>query len=206
MARGRAPGYDNQRETILSSAAQLFALRGYSATSMKEVAEAAGVSKASLYHYYRDKYDLLVNIAEGHISRLEAVVEQVQKEDLGPQERLTRLIGRFVQEYASAQHAHRVLTEDVRFLNEADRQRILSGERRVVTAFAGVIVELRPEIGATQLDKPLTMLLFGMINWMFTWLKADGRLTHEAMAPLVADLFLGGVPAVRLPAVPELFP
>ncbi len=206
MARGRAPGYDNQRETILSSAAQLFALRGYSATSMKEVAEAAGVSKASLYHYYRDKYDLLVNIAEGHVSRLEAVVEQVQQEDLGPQERLTRLICRFVQEYASAQHAHRVLTEDVRFLNEEDRERILSAERRVVAAFAEVIVALRPELGATQLDKPLTMLLFGMINWMFTWLKADGRLTHEAMAPLVADLFLGGVPAVRLPAVPELVP
>jgi len=206
MARGRAPGYDNQRETILSSAAQLFALRGYSATSMKEVAEAAGVSKASLYHYYRDKYDLLVNIAEGHVSRLEAVVEQVQQEDLGPQERLTRLIGRFVQEYASAQDAHRVLTEDVRFLNDADRARILSAERRVVAAFAEVIVALRPELGATQLDKPLTMLLFGMINWMFTWLKADGRLTHEAMAPLVADLFLGGVPAVRLPAIPELVP
>ena len=59
--------------------------------------------------------------------------------------------------------------------------------------------ELRPELKRAALDKPLTMLLFGMINWMFTWLKPEGPLSHEAMAPLVADLFFGGVPAVRLP-------
>jgi TetR/AcrR family transcriptional regulator len=43
------------------------------------------------------------------------------------------------------------------------------------------------------------MLLFGMINWMFTWLRPDGSLTHEQMAPLVADLFFGGLAAVRKP-------
>ncbi len=200
MARGRAPGYDIQRETILGNAAQLFALRGYAATSMNEVAEACGISKASLYYYFRDKDALLVNIAEGHVSRLEAVVDDVQKENIDPKACLQQLIQRFVQEYAGAQHAHRVLTEDVRFLGEADRDRILSSERRVVAAFARVIGELRPELTDGQLVKPLTMLLFGMINWMFTWLKEDGALAHEAMATIVADLFFGGFQAVRIPA------
>ena len=45
----------------------------------------------------------------------------------------------------------------------------------------------------------LAMLLFGMINWMFTWLRPDGSLNHEQMAPLVADLFFGGLAAVRKP-------
>ena len=200
MARGRAPGYDIQRETILGNAAQLFALRGYAATSMNEVAEACGISKASLYYYFRDKDALLVNIAEGHVSRLEAVVDDVQKENLDPKACLQQLIQRFVQEYAGAQHAHRVLTEDVRFLGEADRDRILNSERRVVAAFARVIGELRPELTDGQLVKPLTMLLFGMINWMFTWIKEDGALAHEAMATIVADLFFGGFQAVRIPA------
>ena len=53
---------------------------------------------------------------------------------------------------------------------------------------------------AHELDKPLTMLLFGMINWMFTWLRPDGALSHEQMAPVVADLFIGGLAAVRPPA------
>ena len=48
MARGRSPGYDDQRELILSRAEQLFAQRGYSATSMNEVAEACGMSKPAL--------------------------------------------------------------------------------------------------------------------------------------------------------------
>ncbi|MNW17823.1 hypothetical protein D3C71_2171430 [compost metagenome] len=43
------------------------------------------------------------------------------------------------------------------------------------------------------------MLLFGMINWMFTWMKPGGRLDHAAIAPIVADLFLGGVGAVKMP-------
>ena len=43
------------------------------------------------------------------------------------------------------------------------------------------------------------MLLFGMINWMFTWMRPDGRLDYDSMAPMVADLFLGGLPAVTPP-------
>ena len=46
---------------------------------------------------------------------------------------------------------------------------------------------------------PLAMLLFGMINWMFTWLQPGGALTHAAMAPIVADLFRGGLSAVNVP-------
>ena len=65
MPRGRAPGYDTQREQILARAAELFARQGYTATSMNQVALACGVSKPSLYHYVRDKYQLLVEIAEG---------------------------------------------------------------------------------------------------------------------------------------------
>jgi AcrR family transcriptional regulator len=199
MARGRSPGYDDQRELILSRAAQLFAQRGYSATSMNEVAEACGMSKPALYHYYKDKYTLLVQAAEEHMARLEVLVKEVQALRLPPEERLRTLIERFVEEYANAQDSHRVLTEDVKFLEEDDRERVLAAQRRVVAAFARTVGELRPELRRAALDKPLTMLLFGMINWMFTWLKPEGKLSHQAMAPLVADLFFGGVPAVRLP-------
>jgi hypothetical protein len=43
------------------------------------------------------------------------------------------------------------------------------------------------------------MLLFGMMNWMFTWLQPGGKLTHAAMAPIVADLFFNGLNAMQLP-------
>lgn len=199
MARTRSAGYDDQREMIVAHAAQLFAQRGYPATSMNQVAEACGLSKATLYHYYRDKYSLLVSIAESHVSKLEELVADVERQRLPAGERLRELIRRIVSEYAGAQNAHRVLTEDVKFLDDEDRERVLEKERNVVAGFARAVVALRPDLKRAAMAKPLTMLLFGMINWMFTWMRPDGALTHEAMAPLVADLFLGGLPAVQLP-------
>jgi TetR/AcrR family transcriptional regulator len=89
----------------------------------------------------------------------------------------------------------------VKFLEPADRERVLGIERHVVASFAGAIGQARPELAAAALDKPLTMLLFGMINWMFTWLRPDGKISPGEMAPIVADLFLGGLGAVRPPSV-----
>src|SRR3954471_24072884 len=116
MPRGRAHGYELQRETILARAAALFAKNGYSATSMNEVAEACGVSKPSLYHYVRDKQQLLLEIAAAHVARLEALGDEVAAEAHAPEARVRRLIAAFLDVYAGAQAEHRVLTEDVRFL------------------------------------------------------------------------------------------
>jgi AcrR family transcriptional regulator len=198
MPRGRAPGYDTQREQILARAAELFARQGYTATSMNQVALACGVSKPSLYHYVRDKYQLLVEIAEDHVDRLKALAEAARQAPVAPEARVRQLIASFLDVYSHAQAAHRVLTEDVKFLEPADRERVLDGQREVVAAFAEAIAETRPELRSDDLHKPLTMLLFGMMNWMFTWLQPGGRLTHAAMAPIVADLFFGGLHAVQL--------
>ena len=245
MGRGRSAGYDDQRDLILEQAGRLFALRGYPATSMNQVAEACGLSKATLYHYYKDKYALLVTIAESHVTRLATLIDEagggsrrrddpadVPRDvssdlstggpsgassdeqpdlpsdlppDLPPDLRLRRLIRSLVEEYSTAQSAHRVLTEDVRFLTDEDRERVLDQERRVVRGFSRVVLALRPDLEDTPMGMPLTMLLFGMINWMFTWMKADGALDYDDMAPIVADLFLGGLPAVKAPIpVPAL--
>ncbi|MDE2297009.1 MAG: TetR family transcriptional regulator [Burkholderiales bacterium] len=206
MPRGRAPGYGPQREQILARAAELFARRGYTATSMNQVALACGISKPSLYHYVRDKYQLLVEIAEDHVGRLKTLVVLAEQRPLEAPERLRALIGSFLEAYADAQAAHRVLTEDIRFLEPADRERVLDGQREVVAAFADAIAGVRPELRAAELHKPLTMLLFGMMNWMFTWLRPTGRLTHAAMAPIVTELFFGGLNAVRVPQTHAVAP
>jgi AcrR family transcriptional regulator len=198
MARGRSASYDDQRTMILARAAGLFAKRGYPSTSMNEVAQACNLSKATLYHYYRDKYSLLVHIAEGHVSRLAALVQNEQALALAGEARLRHFIVRILEEYSGAQDAHRVLTEDVKFLEADDRERILDKERLVVIAIALTVTEMRPELAGAHLAKPLTMLLFGMVNWMFTWIKLGGQLDHAAMGPIVADLFIGGLANVEV--------
>ena len=70
-----------------------------------------------------------------------------------------------------------MLTEDVKFLEPKDRERVLDGEREVVAGFARAVAALRPDLRRRGAAKPLTMLLFGMINWMFTWMQPDGALT-----------------------------
>lgn len=199
MARPRSPDYPQQRGEMLARAAQCFAARGYHGTSMNDIAAACGVTKPALYHYFPNKEALLAAIAQGHIDHLEAIVAEVGALQLPAAERLRELIERFVRDYGRSQAEHRVLTEDVKFLPAPEREQVLAGERRVVAAFADTIAELRPGTRSAGLHKPLTMLLFGMMNWLFTWLKPGGALTHAALAGIVSDLFFGGLPAVAVP-------
>lgn len=197
MARPRSQGYDAQREQLLGAAARLFASQGYTATTMQQVAEAAGVGKATLYHYVRDKPALLAAIAGGHVARLVALVDEVAaeaaRERLAPEPHLARLIERFLRAYAHAQNEHRVLTEDVKFLPEAEREALLAGQRRVVQAFADAVAAIRPELAPSRLAKPVAMLLFGMINWTFTWLRPGGPISYVAFAEEVILLLEKGL-------------
>ena len=201
MARPRAATYDDQRAQILKAAAALFARRGYTAATLNEVASASGVSKATLYHYFSDKHALLEDIVSSHVARLEGLARQEAPAALGPEARLRSLIRRFMQAYADAQSEHRVLTEDVKFLDERAREAVLDGQRQVVAAFAHGIAACRCDLSA-DLHKPMAMLLFGMINWTFTWLRPDGTLTYTALGEMVADLFFGGLPAVTATLAP----
>jgi AcrR family transcriptional regulator len=198
MARPRSAGFDGQREQILSAAAQLFASRGFTATTMNDLAAACSVSKATLYHYVSDKKGLLLQIAVGHVTKLEALVLEVAAQSLAPETHLHTLILRFMQTYAGAQNEHRVLTEDVKFLGSAEARAVLAGQRRVVAAFAAAVRALRPDLHDARLDTAMAMLLFGMMNWTFTWLKPDGGLTHDSLAPLVSSLFIHGLAALPL--------
>lgn len=201
MARPRSAGFDGQRELILSAAARLFAQRGYSGSTMTEVAAACGISKATLYHYVRDKHDLLAQIATTHVQRLQDLMHSLAAQRLPPHQQLSELVLRFMQVYERAQAEHRVLTEDVKFLPDGDadspRQRVLQGQREVVQAVADAVAALRPELQAAGLHKPVAMLLFGMMNWTFTWLRAEGPLSHEDVARLVLGVFLGGIQALQ---------
>jgi TetR/AcrR family transcriptional regulator len=192
MARPRAARYDEQRLQILQSAAEVFARRGYTAATLNEVALASGVSKATLYHYFTDKQQLLFEVANEHVQRLEALVAAVAARGLSPAEHLKTLIESFLQAYGGAEHAHRVLTEDVKFLGTDARRTVEDSQRHVVQAYAQAVAAVRPDL-KPELHKPLAMLLFGMINWTFTWLKPEGQLTHQSLSPVVVDLFLGGL-------------
>ena len=103
MARTRAQDYDEKRGAILKGAAKLFAERGYSGASVKMIADACGMSKALLYHYYTDKEELLFDILETHLEGLVSVVEGAAEEDEAePRARLERLCAALLEAYRDA--------------------------------------------------------------------------------------------------------
>jgi len=110
---------------------------------------------------------------------------------------LRRLIARFMHEYEHSATRHRVLVQDVKYLSKAHRARVMARQRAVVDGFAQVVEELSPAASAAALRKPLTMMLFGMMNWTFTWFSARGPLRYDDLAPIVADLFIGGLGRLR---------
>jgi AcrR family transcriptional regulator len=204
MARTRAASFDAQRAAIRDAAARLFADKGYASASIADLARACGISKALMYHYYRDKEDLLADGALSYVDRLAAIVDDVAAQRLPPAAHLRRLIEAFMAEYEHSAARHRVLVQDVKYLERAHRGRVLARQRKVVDGFAAVIAPLAPEATRAEFAKPLTMILFGMINWTFTWLKDRGPLTYSGMAPLVADLFLGGIGRIRAGEAPSV--
>jgi AcrR family transcriptional regulator len=193
MPRTKAASFDTQRAAIRDAAARLFAEKGYPSASIADLARACGISKALMYHYYLDKEDLLADIATSYLDRLASIVDDIAAQQLPPAAHLRQLVSAFMAEYEHSAARHRVLVQDVKYLERAHRARVLARQRKVVDSFAAVIAELAPDASARGLRKPLAMILFGMINWTFTWLKDCGPLTYSDMAPLVTDLFLGGI-------------
>src|SRR5262249_46910031 len=83
-----AGGTDGRRAALVSAAARLFAEKGYHATSMTDLTEAAGLGRGGLYHYIDSKLDLLFMIHEQVIAPLEAEVRDVDKQQFSPPDAL----------------------------------------------------------------------------------------------------------------------
>ncbi len=197
MSRTRSASFEQHRDAIRAQAARLFARHGYPVTPIAELARSCGISKALLYHYYRDKEQLLFDIADRYLDSLLAIVAEVEARPQAPSVQLRQLVERFMGAYEDGAVYHRVLVQDVKYLKSIHRNHINAKQRRVVQAYADAVAAAAPQLAATPLLKPVTMTLFGMINWTFTWLKDEGPVRYTDMAPVVADLFLRGVGAVQ---------
>ncbi|GAB7544712.1 MULTISPECIES: TetR/AcrR family transcriptional regulator [unclassified Cupriavidus] len=206
MARTKAPDFEAQREQILDLAAAAFAASSYPSTSMADLAAACGTSKARLYHYYESKEAILFDLLDRYTRRLMLIVTEVEAEaerqGRSELDSFSNLIRAFLAEYETSQTRHVALINDVKFLAEEQRDQILKRERDVVAAFSRQLRRAYPERVTRDNQAALTMTVFGMINWTFTWLKPGGKLSYAEFAEMVIDLLAGGLPGARAePAV-----
>jgi AcrR family transcriptional regulator len=192
MARTRAPDHETQRDQILDLAAEKFAQTSYPSTSMAELAAASGTSKARLYHYYESKEAILFDLLDRYTKRLMLIIAEVegssQRRGLSERETFAELIRAFLAEYETSHSRHVALLNDVKYLVDAQREIILNRQRDVVAAFARQLSRAYPDRATKENQTALTMMVFGMINWTFTWLKPGGRLGYPEFAEQVVDV------------------
>lgn len=197
MARPRAADYDGKRKAILDRSAKLFAKNGYDRTSMAEVAAACRVSKALLYHYYVSKDELLFDILKSHLEDLIGAVRAVDTK-LAPKVRLRALVGALLGAYKDADHQHKIQINELTKLAAAKRQQLVALERELVQIFSSAIGAVNSTVGASsRLLKPVTMSLFGMLNWHYMWFREGGPMSREEYADLATQLLVEGAASLE---------
>jgi AcrR family transcriptional regulator len=192
MARPRAQDYTAKRDVILSRAADLFAQFGYSATSISMIAGACGVSKALLYHYYPDKEALLFDLLSVHLQQLVAVVEAAPGRGA---DKLHAMSGALLEAYRDADAQHQVQISSLKRLGVERQEALRRLERRLVDLFAAALAEALPHLADSPLLKPVTMSLFGMLNWHYLWFREGKGLSRSDYARLATSLLLNGAEA-----------
>jgi TetR/AcrR family transcriptional regulator len=196
MARTRAKDYDDKRQAMLHRAAAAFARDGYDRASMAGLAAECGVSKALLYHYYASKEALLFDIIRNHLNELVEAVEAADDAAIAPAERLGRLVAALLEAYRDADAEHQVQLTALRLLPDAEQTELKALERRLVAIFSEAVVGINPQLRGTMLEKPATMSLFGMLNWVYMWFRDDGGLSRQDYAKLATRIFAEGIAAV----------
>lgn len=84
-------------------------------------------------------------------------------------------------------------------LTDEQRSEIRGIERRIVAHISDVLREINPNLANKErpLLMPVTMSLFGMINWVYLWFRDEGPITREDYAQIATTLVLEGIKAVR---------
>lgn len=178
---------------ILREAAHIFAEKGYEGASMRDLAQALGLSKAALYHHFRSKEAILYQISLLALSELVARGERaIEEED--PRKALLLFMeghARYLEEnrpffvamlqgLASLSPPHREETVRLRDRYEASLRRIL-------------------QRGVEQgVFRPVDLALAGravlsLLNWMIRWFKPGGPMRVEEVAREYWDLVLRGL-------------
>ena len=170
MARTRAQDFEEKSRSILDHAALVFAEQGMDKASMSQIAQQAQVSKALLYHYYPSKDALIFAIIMTHLEELHDAIEAADDPLNGTA----------------------ALTDD-------QKAQIMEVERGIVKRFSAVLDQINPDLNTRErpLLMPVTMSLFGMMNWVYMWFKDGGRISREDYADVATTLILEGIKAVR---------
>lgn len=194
MARTRSQDYDAIKVTILDEAADLFAEKGFTDTSIIEISEASGLSKSGIYHYFKSKHEVLNTMLLEHVEMVLDVVNTSLQASSDPEKQFETLTRNLLETYGASKSRHTVMMHDLKCLKVRERTRIIELERKLVGLTEGLLKRLSPEKKFSKKSlRPIVMLYFGMINWTYTWYDAQKGVTPKELSNIAFGIFLNGL-------------
>lgn len=136
-----------RRERLVGAAAQLFIAHGYGATSLRDLADAGGCSKAALYRLFASKDDLLAALAEPFIGEVESVLASVSL-DLDQEADRIEVIQAYLVTLCAHRDVAKVVLTDSGVRPTAVGQRVLEQQRSLVARLTGPRAPLRRQVRA----------------------------------------------------------
>ena len=196
VASGEAAATDADRKKteILRQAAEIFCAQGFHATSMSEVAEAVGLTKAGLYYYVKGKEDLLFSIVTFGMDRLESWIEDA-REAPEPVDRLRRVLRSHAAAITQDGSAVTLLVDEVEALSPEHRRLIEARQRRYFEFVRDTLVEIGGADERSGIDPTVAAFgVLGSVLWLARWYRPDGRLSAAQVAEELTEFALKGLP------------
>lgn len=183
------------RDAILQAAAEAFRAKGFDRATMEDLAARLGFLKASLYYYFRSKYDILYEILRAARQEVVRRLEEAAGSDLPPLEKLRQAVVAFVTAFDYNYPALSVAVYERldRGLPAIDDMKAI---RCRVQELWDQMIREAAEAGAIRTDLDLRAVSFGIIgmcNWLSQWYDRDGRLRSDEIAHVFAEMILGGL-------------
>lgn len=197
-------GSKKRQREIIDAAADIFHRKGYSDTSVQDVADAVGILKGSLYYYIDSKEDLLFRMLLEVHEDAKAVVTETAALDLPPLERLRIYVQRHVEYNASNLAKIAVYYHDFGLLTPK-RKKAIIGQRKFYETFVrGLIVEAQERGEVDDAIDPILVsnAIFGLVNWIYTWYNPKGSITPEYLGELYAEIAVSGITSPNMPKRP----
>lgn len=187
------------RERVRRAAVKLFATRGFHGTGIRDLAQEAALSSASLYHYMGTKEDLLVGIMQDCLRTLVTDATAAIDGVADPRERLVRLVKLHVRAHATQPNETRIVDNEIHVLSPRMR-RVVVGLRDDYERLWAQTVEDGVAAGVFHTSEPAVtrIALLEMCNGVARWYSPRGRLPLDRLGAHYAELALRAVGACPL--------
>jgi len=177
---------------ILGAARDVFARRGYHQASIREIARAAGLSLAGLYHYVGGKNELLFLVLDRSLDTLLGALDAALVAARTPESKLLALIRTHLDFGFQQAPALKIINRDYDLLSEPRRAEIAAKRHAYVARGLAVLRELDPHGRSGDELISATNLLLGMLNGIATRPFVRSRDDARRLAGEVGALFLHG--------------